>query len=195
MAPGGSFSLPDHPAIEQGIRDAFAAGRIRPVQIDTVDFALGQGRLTVNGVAVPIDRPQVAQALTETGGWGGAIGTSALGGARLGAGLAIAVDAIQILADPDAHPDAVRELATTGLLGGVSGGTGAAIESALAPIVGRTLGGAVGGGLAAPVVTLGQMALSDQQYTAEDYEAKGARTLASGAFGGFGAGLSSPQGS
>jgi hypothetical protein len=137
--------------------------------------------------------------------WGPTLGGSALRGGGVGAGVATGIDAIQILVNPDAHPDAARELATTAGLGFVSGGTGAALETtvnaqisrsllsaaasgsevgAATPLLGRTLGGGVGGGPAAAAFTLGQMALSDQQYTTEDYEAKGTRAFVSGALSG-----------
>jgi hypothetical protein len=180
FGPNGNFSLPD-PVIEQGLRDAFNAGRISNVQIDTVDFSpQGQGRLTVNGAAVPIDP---VNPTPIDGAWS-QIGHSAVGGAALGGGISLGINAIQIIANPDAHPDAPRELATTGFLGTAGGGAGAAVDAAVTPVLGPVLGGGLGGGIAAPLVTLGGMALSDQQYSAEDYEAKGARSAVSGALSG-----------
>jgi hypothetical protein len=181
FGPNGGFSLPDHPAVEQGVRDAFTAGRISPVQIDTVDFSpQGQGAMTSNGSPVAYSEPASPGGVASSGG----LGRAALGGAGVGAGVSTLINAGQILMNPDAHPDAARELSTTAFLGGTSGALGASIESVAAPTVGRTLGGGLGGGPAAAVFTLGQMALSDQQYDAIDYEAKGTRALVSGTLGG-----------
>jgi hypothetical protein len=192
----GNLSLPD-PVMEQGIRDAHAAGRVNPVQIDTVDFsAQGQGRMTVNGTPVPVDS---ASPTSRGGGGGGGkpgLGDAAAGGAVVGGVVSTLVNAAQILWNPDAHPDAVRELSTTALLGTASGATGATIESAfvrsmvsegapaLESTLGRSAGGGLGGGPAAAFFTLGQMALSDKDYTAEDYEAKGTRAFVAGSVGG-----------
>jgi hypothetical protein len=138
-------------------------------------------------------------------GWGGALGGSAVRGGGVGAGIATSIDAVTILLDPGSHPDAARELATTGVLGGGSGAAGGALETAFNArvsqslltaaasgeevaasnaLLGRVAGGGVGGGPAAAIFTVGQMALSDQQYTAEDYEAKGTRAAVSGALSG-----------
>ena len=188
----GSFSL-DDPIAEQGVRDAFAAGRISNVQIDTVDFSPnGQGALTVNGTSISRGDPTPSlntssldtPALDTPVEGGGGFGTSAAGGAGLGAGVSTLINAGQILLDPDAHPDAARELTTTAFLGGAGGATGAAINSAVAPELGATVGGGVAGGPAAALVTLGSMALDDNDYTAEDYEAKGLRSAAAGTFSG-----------
>jgi hypothetical protein len=61
---------------------------------------------------------------------------------------------------------------------------GSAEASGFEAAAGRSLGGGVAGGPAAVVFTLGQMALSDKEYTAVDYEAKGARSFVSGTVGG-----------
>jgi hypothetical protein len=201
FGPNGNFRLSD-PAAEQGIRDAHAAGRISPVQIDTVDFSpQGQGRMTVNGVEVPIDSATTPTRGGGAGPGGGGTGNAAATGAALGGGIATLINAIQILWNPDAHPEAVRELVTTAFLGTASGATGATIESTFArsfasatggaeassieSAAGRSLGGAFAGGPAAAIFTLGQMALSDKEYTTVDYEAKGTRSFVSGTAGGL----------
>ncbi len=78
----------------------------------------------------------------------------------------------------------------------MGGATGSAIETAFVSQIGReaaasTFGtvarGALSGGPAAVVATFTQMALSDQSYSAEDYEAKGARSLMAGTFAGVAA--------
>jgi hypothetical protein len=147
--------------------------------------------------------------MVETRGWGGAMRTSGFRGAGFGAGVATGIDMLEIVTNPDAHPDAARELATTAALGGASGGTGAVLEttfnamysramlsaaltggdvnalsSATTTVAGRSLGGGIGGGPAAVIFKVGEMAVSDQKYTAEDYEAQGTRAFVSGALSG-----------
>jgi hypothetical protein len=198
FGPNGNFSLPGNPAAEQGIRDAFAAGRFSPVQIDTVDYSpQGQGRLNVNGVAVDFD-PTIPPALGGSGSGqsggggtgGGGFWSSPVGGAAAGAGISTLINAGQILWNPDAHPNAAQELGNTAIAGGLSGYAGNVIQSALAPELGAGLAGGVAAGPAAGLFTVTQMALSGQDYTAEDYEAKGIRSTADGVFGSaFSAGL------
>jgi hypothetical protein len=146
------------------------------------------------------------EALSVEGrGWGTTVGGSSLRGGGMGALIATTIDAAQILWNPDAHPDAAKELGITAALGFGSSATGAALETTanaqisrslltaaangaevdgVTAVFGRSLGGGIGGGPAAGLFTLAQMGLSDQHYTAEDYEAKGTRSFAAGAFSG-----------
>ncbi len=91
--------------------------------------------------------------MVEGRGWGGALRTSAFGGAGAGAGLSTVFDAFQIIANPDAHPDAARELTTTAVLGGASGTTGAVIETTLNAQISRSLLSAAAGGAEVSPIT------------------------------------------
>jgi hypothetical protein len=147
--------------------------------------------------------------MVETRGWGGAMRTSGFRGAGFGAGVGTGINILEIVTNPDAHPDAAREVATTAALGGASGATGAVLEntfnamysramisealtggdvnalsSATTRLAGRSLGGAAGAGPAAAVFKVGEMALGDQKYTAEDYAAKGTRAFVVGSLSG-----------
>ena len=206
----GSFSLPNDPVTEQAIREAYAAGRISVVQIDTIDFsAQGQGRMTVNGAAVPRDpinpspRSAVEEIVNPLPGGGVAdpaqpipvaeTADPVVGGAGVGAAVATVFTAIDILMNPDAHPDAARELATMAFAGGASGGLGTAIGRAVVPALtagessffGEVLGGGIAGGPAAGLFTGLAMLLDDQEHTATDYEAKISRSVVDGTVGGL----------
>jgi hypothetical protein len=130
-------------------------------------------------------------------GTGVTMGRSGVRGGAVGGVFAVAVEGGIMLFDAQAHPDWAEQLAETGGLGVTSSATGAAVEAGLNEQIarwgiqqglsgrawtagGRGFGGGVAGGLAAPVFTIGQMALSDQHYEPVDYAARGGRAATSG---------------
>jgi len=138
FGPGGSFSLPNNPTVEQGIRDAYAANRISNVQIDTVDFsAAGRGELTVGGVAVRIDplAPSPGASTAEGAGLGESL-SGGLGGG-LSPGMGAALGGLNVLGgaltiasatDPDLPGPLVPVAVVSGSLqftGGLAAGVGA----------------------------------------------------------------------
>lgn len=117
----------------------------------------------------------------------------AVAGGVVGGVVAIVIQGGVILINSDEHPHWQRELTQAGVLGGGSGALGGAIDTAIASrvvasggtvIMGRMMGGTVAGGVAAPIFEMGQMALSDRDYTGTDYAARGTRAAASGAISG-----------
>lgn len=141
--------------------------------------------------------------VARTGSLGGALGESSLRGGLLGAGLSTGMQLGQMYFSNQQYSGSqyFGAAAQTAIAGGLSGAAGASIEtafgagfsqatlqsasnSALTPLLGNLARGGLGGGPAAAIFQVTQMALSDQSYSAEDYEAKATRAGVEGALSG-----------
>jgi hypothetical protein len=167
-------------------------------------FGFGAASAAPGVIATQVS-PEYLMAERAGGGWPGsfeAAGRSARGGEAAGGLVAMGMDIGGAIWDPDAHPELPWELVRHGGLGYASGATGAYVESLWlsqasrsaigAGVSGRAAvasrgagGGGLGGAVAAPIFTWGEMLLSDVDYSAEDYFAKGTRATAGGAGSGL----------
>jgi hypothetical protein len=165
--------------------------------------------LTAEQVA-SLTSPEELMAIRGGGGGRGtalAAGRSGARGAGGGAIIAVVFQTGVMWVDSEAHPNWEEELGITAAAGLGAGGIGAAVDTALMPrmmswfagagLEGRTLAsaargssGGLAGGVAAPAFTWIAMGLSEEDYTATDYAAKGARAASGGFWGGLlGAGI------
>lgn len=161
----------------------------------------GTGRAAApQGVVESQVWPELLMAERAGGGARGtavAMGRSSVRGGGMGGIVAVVVEGGVLLIDPAENPDWAEDLATTGGLGVLSGAVGAGAETGAAAQLarwgiasgasgrawvasGRGLAGGAGGGMAAPVFEIGRMALSEQEYSATDYAARGSRAAVSG---------------
>jgi hypothetical protein len=131
---------------------------------------------------------------------GSGLGTTLKGaglGAGIGGGLGAAVQLGQmLLGDQSYTPEQYLKAGlSAGGYGALAGAAGSVLDSALVSQIGReaaesTLGTVARGALGGPVsaaITVLQMALDDQSHSAEDYEAKAARSLFAGTLAGIAA--------
>ncbi len=158
-------------------------------------FGLGPASASPDVISTQVS-PEFLLAERYGGGWAGgarAAGRSVAGGGAAGGGIAVVTDLGIMIFDEREHPDWARELVTHGGLGVVSGATGSGVETLVVNQLSRaaitegvsgggsvvfrsSVGGGAAGAIAAPIFALGSMALSDEDYSGEDYFAVGTRT-------------------
>ncbi|HET8841948.1 MAG TPA: hypothetical protein VFN35_10810, partial [Ktedonobacteraceae bacterium] len=131
-----------------------------------------------------------------------AMGRSAIQGAPMAGVTAVVIDGVITLVRTGDLPS-LEQVGKTGITGTAGGAVGAATETAVAGqiarfgiqeglaggayiLVGRGLSGGAAGAIAAPVVEVGSMLLSDQEYSGEDYAARATRASVSGGIGAAG---------
>ena len=179
---------------------AAAAAKVRSSAIDTAELSgLRSDRATLaDRSAIELLQPGEHLAATHLGG-ARAAGTAGVRGGVGGAAVSGAVELGQVLLDPDAHPNAYRDIARESGLGALGGGAGGAAEqSTAAALTGRAiasggaltpgaalgirgLGGSAGGAAGAVFVEWARIGFfEDRPHSAEEV---GLRTVRSGGIG------------